>query len=197
MTKQMTTAFPYIHAWNQMLGGFAYFGEAQVLLAIDEKAPDDAIYRDGDGSWRRARDLKKGQLVKLNQILSELYPSAPRVPDNISEVRDDMKFLLRRIPYDDERRIYPEVCIDIEWLKRQARGAMISFPDKCPTCGGQVAAQGEDSILYRCGGSYLPKPQIQSHTLKYWGSCQSSTINEGQLRGKFEETGKSKQEETS
>jgi hypothetical protein len=66
--------------------------------------------------------------------------------------------------------IYDEICID-----RGSRSLPV-FPEQCPACGArEIARSGGGSpiisIDYGCGGSYRPKPQIQSHTAKWWGRC--------------------------
>jgi hypothetical protein len=46
------------------------------------------------------------------------------------------------------------------------------FPDACPCCG--AAKTAEDAwrrVDYACGAAYTPKPQIQNHTDKWWGTC--------------------------
>lgn len=66
--------------------------------------------------------------------------------------------------------VYPEV-----WAERDAPPV---FPEKCPVCGG-VRVQGSEpgatsysaTASYFCGGKYELKPQIQTHTDKWWGKC--------------------------
>jgi hypothetical protein len=68
---------------------------------------------------------------------------------------------------------YPEVCGN--WIDGyQAPPPM--FPDRCPGCGARVAEDqnvGTWNVqrVYRCGGRYRPKPQIQNHTDIWWGHC--------------------------
>ena len=49
------------------------------------------------------------------------------------------------------------------------------FPDVCPVCDAmRIGTKGEretKSVYYACGGSYTPKPQIQTHHDVWWGAC--------------------------
>ena len=60
--------------------------------------------------------------------------------------------------------IYPEICVD--------RGESPFLPESCPACGAEAEKRGNNTVTYACGGSYRPKPQIQNHTDKWWGSCK-------------------------
>ena len=116
----------------------------------------------------------------VRHLVSELHMTF-ETPDFIGQKSTEgIKDLLRVIPHDDERRIYPEISRPKGWteLKRP------TFPDQCPICGAAKAADNMGVILYQCGGSYLAKPQIQNHTDKWWGRCESDKINEGRLRKK-------------
>lgn len=50
------------------------------------------------------------------------------------------------------------------------------FPGRCPICKALIVAresvgQPWEKVTYACWGGYTPKPQIQNHTHKWWGSC--------------------------
>lgn len=73
--------------------------------------------------------------------------------------------------------IYPEL------IGYQCRGYDCpppAIPDRCPACAapkvshvgrGTFGGHGYDVATYQCGGKYEPKPQCQTHTDKFWGSC--------------------------
>ena len=44
--------YKYIHAWGKMMGSFPYYINNQVAKAIEENAPETAIFRSSyDGTW--------------------------------------------------------------------------------------------------------------------------------------------------
>lgn len=51
------------------------------------------------------------------------------------------------------------------------------FPATCPVCGEDRTFQVTKAppylcrASYACGGTYTRKPQIQTHTNKWWGMC--------------------------
>ena len=62
---------------------------------------------------------------------------------------------------------YPEIH-----SRRGDRDYLPDFPEHCPICGAnRYAIAPGVTVAYNCGGGYVPKPQIQSHTLKWWGHC--------------------------
>lgn len=70
--------------------------------------------------------------------------------------------------------IYPEL---IGYRSRNREVPPPEYPDTCPSCGaGTVNAQAEylHGPLYRCGGQYVIKPQIQNHTDYFWGTCPAT-----------------------
>lgn len=54
MTKPQRVSFPYLRAWNRMLASPSIYN---VDVAKQEKAPEDAVYRQHEGGWRTLRDL--------------------------------------------------------------------------------------------------------------------------------------------
>jgi hypothetical protein len=59
---------------------------------------------------------------------------------------------------------YPELT---GHLVRGAVAPPPQYPGACPTCGAVAINDG----AYACGGEYTEKPQIQTHTVVYWGAC--------------------------
>jgi len=69
------------------------------------------------------------------------------------------------------RYIYTEIhqSSDSKWIKPE-------FPDACPCCGETLIVPDDPQEYYTgpqfaCGGKFEFKPQIQSHTDKWWGTC--------------------------
>ena len=68
-------------------------------------------------------------------------------------------------------KLYSEI-----WVSNDGKTKPV-LPDTCPICGA-TKVEGNDGTAFRawreyaCGGCYTEKPQIQTHTNKYWGSCQ-------------------------
>ena len=51
--------YPLVRAWCAMSGSFDYYTSEQIRLAEQDRAPQDAIYRDvTTGNWRRFQDIK-------------------------------------------------------------------------------------------------------------------------------------------
>jgi hypothetical protein len=44
---------------------------------------------------------------------------------------------------------------------------VLTVPEKCPHCG----AKRKGELGYECGAEYGEKPQCQTHTRVWWGSC--------------------------
>ena len=66
--------------------------------------------------------------------------------------------------------MYPEI-----WKPRDEAP---TFPSSCPVCGAQRISGSElgdtsyrAMVKYGCGGEYVLKTQIQTHTDKWWGQC--------------------------
>lgn len=67
------------------------------------------------------------------------------------------------------KTLYPEIAIG-----RHIEKTAPTFPKSCPACGACVVKAEKDSAFsarYACGGGYTRKPQIQTHTRKWWGGC--------------------------
>lgn len=55
--------YPYILAWGQHMGSHGHYIKEQVKLAIEDKAPKDAIYKRDDGTWATLADpITKSEL---------------------------------------------------------------------------------------------------------------------------------------
>ena len=55
------------------------------------------------------------------------------------------------------------------------------FSETCPICGAIIREDNQDYYkgpIYECGGQYTFKPQIQTHTDKWWGSCPAKYMEE-------------------
>jgi hypothetical protein len=71
------------------------------------------------------------------------------------------------------RNNYPEL---IGYHLRDRAAPPPPFPNQCPICravrvGMTGDARDNDVALYECSGAYTSKPQIQTHTDYWWGSC--------------------------
>ena len=49
------------------------------------------------------------------------------------------------------------------------------YPPTCPNCAAALATSTSSSQYYTCGASYEVKPQIQTHTNKWWGVCTQAS----------------------
>ena len=72
---------------------------------------------------------------------------------------------------------YPEVTTPAYALPTPGN-TKPEFPKACPVCGACVVETStewcRETARYACGGAYTSKPQIQNHTLKWWGSCKGN-----------------------
>ncbi len=77
---------------------------------------------------------------------------------------------------DAPERMYKEI--------HSARGKVDVIPDlptTCPVCGApktgdKWAGAPYQEFYYACGGFYMTKRQIQTHTTKHWGMCKGTVI---------------------
>lgn len=70
--------------------------------------------------------------------------------------------------------IYKEISLSIS-------NDIPEYPKTCPLCGVGIGKDNRDHFqgpVYKCGGQYSLKPQIQNHTDKWWGSCPEREIKE-------------------
>lgn len=81
----------------------------------------------------------------------------------------------KRTLMDPTKKKYPELQ---GYRIRGQPAPLVEFPGMCPCCGSQLVEEIHDGwtdcATYACGGRYGPKPQIQDHTLVWWGSCGSA-----------------------
>lgn len=49
--------YPYIRAWHYRSGSFQYYINEQVKAAEKDGAPQNAIYKSGNGEWRTIDDV--------------------------------------------------------------------------------------------------------------------------------------------
>lgn len=52
--------YKYIRAWGMFMHSEAYWINAQVQKAIEDNAPEDAIYQHAGGGWMRFSELQQG-----------------------------------------------------------------------------------------------------------------------------------------
>jgi hypothetical protein len=57
--------YPYIRKWGRFMGSFVYYIEDQIRQAREDKAPEDAIYREDNGHWHRASEIKNEDTRRL------------------------------------------------------------------------------------------------------------------------------------
>lgn len=55
--------YPYIRAWGSMMLSYAAYIRTQVELARQENAPQNATFRDDDGTWRTIEDCRNESTV--------------------------------------------------------------------------------------------------------------------------------------
>lgn len=78
-TKTYPFDFPFLRAWNSMMGSDAGWSAERVALARREDAPTDAIYRRVDGGWVRYRDIRSVTTrMVLDGILARWVENAKR-----------------------------------------------------------------------------------------------------------------------
>lgn len=69
--------YPLIRAWGyRIMGSYKYYVEMQLARARENNAPQDAVYRNEDGTWNRLDDIQnpmvKSQLIeRYNEWLQE------------------------------------------------------------------------------------------------------------------------------
>ena len=50
--------YKYVRAWNIMMGSFDYYINSEVEKAKQDKAPDDAIYKNHLDKWVTVSEIK-------------------------------------------------------------------------------------------------------------------------------------------
>jgi hypothetical protein len=50
--RENRAKYPFIVAWGNRLGSFQYYIDGEIERAIEDNAPERAIYKSGDGTWR-------------------------------------------------------------------------------------------------------------------------------------------------
>lgn len=84
--------YPYIVAWGQSLGSFGYYIEMQVSKAIEDKAPEDAIYFDEHLGWHTVSGSpRKGLKEELDRyikgeaggLIPYWFEHEDDIPDNL------------------------------------------------------------------------------------------------------------------
>lgn len=116
-------------------------------------------------------------------------------------LRIDAVFNKRR--KDEGGELFVTVANGIErWAKYAATyeeihvmsGTMPAFPAACPVCGqsatmiklcygrevGELKIVGDEGYapfaIFKCGGAFTKKDQIQNHTDKWWGHCAAAAL---------------------
>jgi hypothetical protein len=54
--KENRAKYPFIVAWGYRLGSFQYYIDGEIEKAIEDNAPERAIYKSGSGEWRTIDD---------------------------------------------------------------------------------------------------------------------------------------------
>jgi hypothetical protein len=54
--------YPYIVACGNRLGSFQYYIDGEIDRAIEDKAPERAIYKSGSGEWRTIDDVSNASV---------------------------------------------------------------------------------------------------------------------------------------
>ena len=66
----------YIRAWGRGLGSFTHYIEREVEQAIADNAPDDAVFKRGDGSWATFSQVKAtaapDTIERIEQFVQQL-----------------------------------------------------------------------------------------------------------------------------
>lgn len=57
MSERLIDRYPYIYAWGRMMGSRQYYVFDQIMDAIVENAPLDAVYKKDDGTWATFREV--------------------------------------------------------------------------------------------------------------------------------------------
>lgn len=66
-------SYRYIRAWGAWMGSYPYFVRETILQAARENAPQNAIYRNQDGTWRTMDDLPDTALLLHLEKLAERW----------------------------------------------------------------------------------------------------------------------------
>lgn len=62
--------YPYVVAWGQLLGSRGYSIERHCREAEKDGMGQDAVYKNGDGSWRVLSELKDESQEELEQYVA-------------------------------------------------------------------------------------------------------------------------------
>lgn len=69
--KSTKVQYPYLLAWDIMMGSYQYWKEMQQERAANENAPTTAIYRDGAG-WRTYEEISSPDTkARIDSIMEE------------------------------------------------------------------------------------------------------------------------------
>tara|TARA_R110002020_G_scaffold52296_5_gene147131 strand:+ start:160 stop:414 length:255 start_codon:yes stop_codon:yes gene_type:complete len=76
--KKLYSKYPYIYGWGRMMGSQGWYIKNQLLLAKEDNAPSDAIYRNDDGTWSVLSEvvsvLNCEQVIKWAEEVSNAKP---------------------------------------------------------------------------------------------------------------------------
>jgi hypothetical protein len=81
--------YPYIRAWYAMTGSYEYYIRDRVEQARAEKAPSDAVYLLGDGTWATTDDILPAD-TRRQLGLEPLPMREPDIAEILMAVREGM-----------------------------------------------------------------------------------------------------------
>lgn len=58
--------YPFIRAWGKIMGSFDYYIDDQIEEAVEDKCPQNVVYKDGD-IWKTIDDISN-QKIKMELI---------------------------------------------------------------------------------------------------------------------------------
>lgn len=69
----MKIKYHHLWAWDTMMASYPYWKEQNQRRARKEKAPIDAVYKNGKGEWVRFKDIESEDTKKrIKMILEKL-----------------------------------------------------------------------------------------------------------------------------
>jgi hypothetical protein len=89
MTGRTNFDYPLIRLWHETTGSFAYYIDDLVAQARASNAPQTAIYRSQDKTWRTIDDVTNLETIHL--LLPYVSKRAPEHEKRLIEIRDRLE----------------------------------------------------------------------------------------------------------
>lgn len=69
MSEKQLDRYRYIRAWGLFMGSHNYYIQDQQALACKEGAPENALFKEADGSWATISNASEEMVRMLDRLL--------------------------------------------------------------------------------------------------------------------------------